>query len=125
MNTWISWKHLILASIVIGMMWPLSYFITPSVGLFFTVIFSLAASLFFSTLSPSGDILPFGPYFMYGGMTGLLAFIIAILEMRALCRTTFLSHNHMCTASAALEGFTIAALGLYLFLLVAIYFFLK
>ena len=125
MKTLISWKSIILASIVIGMVWPLPYFITPSVGLFFTVFFSLAASLFFATLSPSGEILSFGKYFMYGGITGLLAFIFAIIEIRALCRIVFLSQNNMCTAPIALEGFAIVAFGLYLFLLVAIYFLLK
>ena len=125
MNTLISWKSLILASIVIGMIWPLPYFITPSVGLFFTVIFSLAASLFFATLSPSGEMLSFGNYFMYGGITGLIAFIVAIIERQVLCRIDFLSQNNMCTAPIAVEGFAIGAFGLYLFLLVMIYFFLR
>ncbi|HHB90008.1 MAG TPA: hypothetical protein ENK60_01715 [Anaerolineae bacterium] len=114
-----------LAAFVIGTIWPFPYFVFPIVGLFFTIIFSQAAGLFFITLSPSGAMPSFGSYLISGGLTGFLALIIAVIEIQALCRVALFSQNHMCTAPIALEGFAIGAYGLYVFLFVAIYFLLK
>ena len=96
----IPWKSLFIASLIVGMVWPLPYFIHPSVGLFFTVMLAVAAGLFLITIPSSGDMLPFSSYLLAGFLTGTLALVVALFVLSLACQLRFLAQNHMCTTRA-------------------------
>ena len=121
----VPWKSLFIASLIVGMVWPLPYFIHPGVGLFFTVMLAVAAGLFLITIPTSGDMLPFGSYLLAGFLTGTLALVMALFVLSLACQLRLLAQNHMCTARAGLAGFVIVAYGLYLFILAMLYLFMR
>ena len=123
MKMTLPWRFMLTVAAVAGFFWPMSYVIHPGVALFYTVMVAVAASVFVSSLPPSGEMLSFGRYLSICFVTGLAAQIVAWITIPLFwCRLA--SHSAFCTYphyGGPLVPFVMLSFGLYLFLVITIY----